>query len=416
MKKPTDVRPRRLALLTAFGLSVFATGMPPALADWPADQGIFSEMSTCLRAVAGADAVGEGASAGSRCALARAWNAMFDKAAHFANEQGQARLGENFHIVTRLNYSPSSGGVDGDLDVIVPLSFASVSEAADGGVGAGKPRALFMQHGVTTWEDDYAFRRNDMRFGMVHRFALSEIPGRSVVGVSVVFQQNVERGHERIVPGLDYAGKWGTGSVSFFLPTTDWRPGRAGYEERAREGMEVGFRMDPTTTISLKMAFGRWEDRDDSGRWEARGRMAIGWRPHPWLTLAAASSLGHAHEDSKSFRLTFSRPFGGGYERPPRWLGVGRLAGGAAPGADALWRPLDSVGRIEFVEREAADEQPDTVDGASVRFLQDSTQSGGEFTLEVVLPSAGVGRHQRNRDLGPGKWRQPCRPGRGLHG
>ena len=36
-------------------------------------------------------------------------------------------------------------------------------------------------------------------------------------------------------------------------------------------------------------------------------------------------------------------------------------------------------------EREVADE-PDTVDGATVRFLQDSAQNGGEFTMEVVLP------------------------------
>ena len=66
------------------------------------------------------------------------------------------------------------------------------------------------------------------------------MPRAGVVGVSAWLQENLERGHQRVMAGLDYAGRWGSGSFSYFLPATEWRRARPGYEERAVEGMELG--------------------------------------------------------------------------------------------------------------------------------------------------------------------------------
>ena len=90
--------------------------------------------------------------------------------------------------------------------------------------------ALFLQWGLTRWTGDEGTRRDDMRWGVVRRVALSDAPGADVLGVSALFQHGVERGHGRLVAGVDYAGAWGCGWLHHFTPTTGWRPGRFGYE------------------------------------------------------------------------------------------------------------------------------------------------------------------------------------------
>lgn len=396
-------------------VSALALGALPAHADaerWSVRESLSSAMGSCATVLDGAASLEAGTSAASRCAADHALNEMLGQGARLAGERGQARFGEHFQVVNRLNYSYSRGGFTGDLDMVMPLSFANASGA---GSGAGaKTGAFFLQSGVTTWKDAHAFRRNDARYGLVRRFSLAEGPGADIVGVSVLFQQNLERGHERLVTGLDYAGKWGTATLNYFLPTSDWQPGRSGYEERPLEGMELGFRLGLTTTIDLETAVGRWEEDDGSGRWDTSGRLGIGWRPHAYLTLGAAwDGLGTAYDDEATVRIAFELPLGGKREKRPRWQGLGRLAGGAAPGASDMWRPIDNVGRVQYAERSVRPDPDDAepVNDAQVRFLQTSVVNGGEFELEVTLPAPASEDTDLIVRLAPGSSDNPAVPG-----
>ena len=198
-------------------------------------------------------------------------------------EHGDALFGEHFHLDYRLDFSASDGGVSGSLDAVIPLNFFTSPS------GDRVTRALFLQNGLTRWRDEQGFQRNDMRFGVVHRMVMSdEHLDSGVFGASVFFQENLERGHARIVTGLDYTDRWGTGSLSYFMPVTDWRSGRLGFEERALKGLDFEVRTAATRTIELRAAARHWESRDGSGDWGTRGRLGARWQPHRWLGLRAS--------------------------------------------------------------------------------------------------------------------------------
>ena len=88
----------------------------------------------------------------------------------------------------------------------------------------------------------------------------------------MLVQENVERGHQRLVIGADFTGGRVQGSLQHSVPTTEWRSGRAGCEERARSGTEFSQGFDVTSTVELETAVGRWE-RDESGRAIVDGRI-----------------------------------------------------------------------------------------------------------------------------------------------
>ena len=334
------------------------------------------------------DSIGEVASASSRCLIGSVINKMIDTATVFANEGAQARFNENFQIINHLKYSPTDGQLRGDLDVIVPLSFSGFGGTSM--LSTQKPNALFLQQGVTTWKDGHSFRRNDLRFGVVRRFAVSQKPESGIFGVSAFIQQNLERGHKRLVTGFDYAGKLGVGTFNYFKPITSWRQGRPKHEERPMEGMELGFSMDLTTTINLTTAVGRWENRNFSNpdqwktdRWRTGGRIGLKFKPHTWLDFGVSyNTFGRGSNDTIAYSMTFYRPLGGGVQKQPTWDGFGKFAGGSAPSASALWKPNRNVDRIEYVERSAI---WGIVEGATVRFLQDTVVSGEEVRMEVSL-------------------------------
>ncbi|MCY4594026.1 MAG: hypothetical protein OXC19_04425 [Bryobacterales bacterium] len=174
-----------------------------------------------------------------------------------------------------------------------------------------------------------------------------------MVGVSALLQRGLDTGHERFVTGLDYAGSWGTGWFHHYMPTTGWRPGRPGFQERALKGAELGLRLTPTTTIGLETALTRWEDKDDLGQWRTGARVGLDWRRHPWLSFRTAwEDSGHS-DGSASFGVRLSIPLGGGQRERPRWEGLGLAGAGSGSEANApdIWRPLDNVGPIQFAER-----------------------------------------------------------------
>ncbi|MCY4486612.1 MAG: hypothetical protein OXF11_05780, partial [Deltaproteobacteria bacterium] len=280
---------------------------------------------------------------------------VMEEVSRLAGEQGRFLFGDNFRIANRLRWSPGGTGLNGDIDTVFPLSFGTAlgpaSMAPDG--LKTESDALFLQWGVSHWTDDKGMRRDDLRYGLVRRFALSDTPGVDVFGVSGLLQQGLESGHQRFVTGLDYAGSWGNGWFHHFLPTTGWRPGRSGFQERAIEGAELGLRLTPTTTIGLETALTRWEDKDASGKWRTGARVGLDWRPHPWLSFRAAWEDTGDSDGSASFGVRFSIPLGGGHRERPRWAGLGLAGGGSGAEANApdIWRPLDNVGPIQFAER-----------------------------------------------------------------
>ena len=323
------------------------------------------------------------ASNGLHCLSGEFGGAVMDGLALVAERQGRRVFGENFRVVHRLSWSPygDGGGVAGNLDAVVPLNFA----ARRSETGA-EERALFLQQGLTRWRDMDGFRRTDMRYGAAWRFTLSDGPDADVLGLSTVVQENVERGHRRLMTGLDYAGRWGGGWLQHFTPVTDWRPGRRGYEERPIGGTELGARLGLTTTISADAAVARWED-DGSGS-ATETRLGLVWRPHPWLSLRTAWGFG-AVEEGGNARLALSIPLGGarGAARP-RWEGLGVLGAAAAAPAD-MWRPIENVDRLRTVERVVSSPTALMRAGAiAVEFLQDEVASGGDSSVRVSIPAA----------------------------
>ena len=371
----------------------------PSHATGTLTQWAFDRTGTCLGASPGDSVDWDG---GARCLGDRLGGFLVDEAARLLTEQGQGVFGEHFRLVHRVSWSPLGQGLAGELDAVFPLAFR-------GGVQTGAGEALhgsafFFQKGVTRWTDAHGFRRHDLRFGTAWRFTLPHFAGADVVGATALVQENVERGHQRFVLGTDYAGRWGRASLQHYLPTTEWRAGRAGYEERAVGGTELSVRLDLTTTVSLDTAMGRWE-RDDAGRSALDGRLGLGWKPHPYLRLDARTGIGSG-ADAGAFMLSLNVPFGGPRKRA-RWEGLGTfaLAGDDTTAAD-LWRPVENVGRIRTIERVAR--QDTDLDGVTVRFLQPSAATGGTVAVEVALSAPATADLRLSVRLAPGSGDSPA--------
>ena len=316
----------------------------------------------------------------------------------YANERGRELFGERFRLTNRLSWSPGGSGISGDIDAVFPVSFAATQELAPGAERV-ETSALFFQWGVTRWTDGNGVPRDDLRYGVVRRFALSDTPHADVVGLSAMFQHNQERGHGRLVAGIDYSGTWGSGWLHHFMPTTGWRPGRSGFEERALAGMELGLRVKPTTTIALESAVTRWEDKDGSGRWKTGARVGLGWQPHPWLTFRTAWEKTGAGDDSASIGVVFSMPLGGDRRERPRWEGLGLTGGGSDPETDApdLWRPIEHVGALQFGERSVRVPAPTPASTSTTCYAGQVLRTGERCTfpgtnLEFTVLASGSAR------------------------
>jgi hypothetical protein len=339
-------RPRPLPILA--GALALTFGSLSAQADEtqsaPSDWGIsMFGVENCVGALQN---TGNELTAVSDCAVEQVFSSLADAALQFVEAHGKSQFGEHFHIDRRLGLTASSGTLSADLDVVIPLT--ALSSVDDDAV----TRSFFVQNGVTRWRDEHGFQRSDVRLGFVHRYALFEQPGDGVLGTSMFVQENLERGHARVVTGLEYLDRWGQGSLSYYMPVTDWRPGRYGYEERALEGMELGYGTDLTNTINLSAGAGRWQSKDGTDAWVDQGRLDIGWQPHPWFELRGGWDGIGTDDDSMALHASFTMPLGGTDWSQVRWEGLGRRdPSSAGPDAGTLWRSADHVGEIEVAER-----------------------------------------------------------------
>jgi len=365
-----------------------------------------SSFRACASVAAGVTEGGAAFSRVARCMADQTLSGVVDETLRLAENQGRDVFGKHFRIDSRLGLSVNGGGLRGDFDAVIPLqAFSSTDSETDA------KRALFLQNGVTQWTDNHGFRRNDQRHGLVRRFAASDDIDEGIFGLWVFFQQNLERGHERFVTGMDYSGHWGTGSLNYFMPTTDWLPGRPGYEERALEGMELDLRFNATSTVTLNAAMGRWEAEDGSGRWTTRSRLGLDWRPHPWLRFGGNWGDSGSGGDTVDLGAAVTIPLGGARPERSRWQGIGIVGGRVEQSAPDVWRSVDNVGRIEVAERTAPVVKSDPASEATVRFLQDSVDTGGTVHVEIMLSSPALTNTQLTVRLVPGGGGNPAVPG-----
>ncbi len=365
LKNP--VNPNAAILAATMVLSGWAFGVPVAKADGTDPLWEYS-LHTVQRCQG---AMYQGMDSAAECILGDGINSLFDKGIGLANEQGRETFGENFRITGRMNWSPDVGSTGG-LDMVTPFSFAG-----DDGLAAARS-ASFMQQGVTRWRDGFGTMRNDLRHGLVHRFRLSDEPDSGILGVSSFYLHSTEHGHEVLALGLDYFGRWGTGELRYFAPTTGWRMVRPGSEERPLEGVELGTRLNLTTTVDLSVTGYRWEAEDGSGDMNRGARMGINWRPHPWLTFDTTWD-GGSDGEAVAAGLHLAIPLGPRTKKPRwEWFGV---AGGNS-GSAGMYKAVSDIGQIRVASRSATVPASDDQE-VTARFVESSVSSGDSVDVEV---------------------------------
>ena len=398
-----------VGLLPVSNVEASTPSPPPGDAD---SQGIGSN-GVLSGALACGNAFEQGVSSGYRCFMEQMVNGiLLDQTTQYANAYGKRLFGEHFSFANRMTYSQMGGGFSGEMDTVVPLS-ALAGFAGFGGLEPDTDSgAFFFQQGVTSWTDSQGLQRYDMRYGVVRRFNLSEEPGTNVVGLSSFFQQNLEYGHGRVVTGFDYDGAWGRSTFNYFLPTTGWRNSlrQSGYEERALEGMELAFNLQPTSTVGLETALTRWEARDGAGNWETGARMGLSWQPHAWVKIRTAwDGIGtRTPNPSASAMLTFPL---GSREPTPNWQGLDLGSLGQNATTMDIWRPIENIGQIRVAERAMTSQANGVPQGLTVRFLQDSAGSGESIKVQVSISAPASEDIPLLVSLVPGEGDNPAVPG-----
>ena len=343
-----------------------------------------------------ADTVG-----GLHCLNYSLGGAFADYAARLIEKQGQALFGRHFGFVHRLSWSPFSAGSSRDLDAVIPLKFA-----AGGGVAETDESALFLQQGVTRWQDNEGFTRTDIRQGIVYRLALPKASA-DIVGIAAFVQENVEREHRRLTMSLDYAGRFGRGWMQHFVPASGWKLGRAGYEERAIGGTEIGASLGITSTLSMDIALTRW-NHENEGAKGLHNRIGIGFRPHPWLSLQAGHEIGVAGE-AANVHVQLTIPLGGVPKPAPPWEGLGVL--GAASVSSNIWSPVENVEQLQTVERFISPAVKANAGNIAVQFLSAEAATGSSIGVRISIP-APLSEHLRLvLRLVPGSGSNPAVPG-----
>ena len=321
-------------------------------------------------------AMNDGIESAAGCFLGDGINNLLDRGIGLADERGKETFGENFSISGSMHWSPDVGSTGG-LDMVTPFSLAG------GGGLSGIRSASFMQQGITRWRDGFGVMRNDLRHGVVHRFRAGDDPDSDVVGISTFYLHSAEHGHEVLALGIDWFGRWGTGEFRYFSPATGWKTARPGHEEKPLEGVELGARLNLTTTVDLSVTGYRWEAEDGSGHMNRGIRMGINWRPHPWLSFDTTWD-GGSDDESMAAGMHLSIPLGPETGKP-RWEWFGVAGSDHSGHADMdLYQAIPRIGQIRVASRSVSVPAPyDREVGA--RFVEPSADSGESVDVEVFV-------------------------------
>ena len=314
------------------------------------------------------------------CFLGNGINSLFEKGISLSDQRLKQTHGKHFSITGTLNWSPDVGSTGG-LDLVTPFS---LTETDPGNPVAGLRSATFVQQGVTRWQDGSGTMRNDHRHGLVHRFRINDQPDSDVLGLSTFYLHSAEHGHEALSLGLDYFGRWGTGELRYFVPTSDWTVVRPGYEEKPLEGVELSTQFALTTTLDLSVTGYQWEADDGSDDLDRGTRFGMNWRPHSWLSFDTTYDQGN--EDSMAFWMRFNLPFGPNAQKPRwNWFGV---AGTSSAGNTNLFQAVPEIGHVRVASRAiTAVTSSGSVsrDGVSARFVESSVYNGEVVDIEVYV-------------------------------
>ena len=360
---------RMLAALTLAGC---VSGMTIAKADGMDSDSLWNYSLDTARQCQGA--MNDGMESAAACFLGDGINSLFDKGIGLADKRGKETFGENFSITGDVNWTPDVGSTGG-LDMVTPFSFV------DTGDMTGIRSASFMQQGVTRWRDGFGTMRNDLRHGVVHRFRVGDKPDSDVVGLSSFYLHSAEHGHEVLALGLDYFGRWGTGELRYFAPTTGWTMVRPGHEERPLEGVELGTRLNLTTTVDLSVTGYQWEADDGSGDRNRGTRLGLNWRPHPWLSFDTTWDGGS--DDAMAAGMHLHIPLSPRLKKHRwEWFGV---AGGDNSGNADLYQPTPNIGQIQVASRSAPVAATSGSQDVSARFVEPSVESGDIVAVEVFV-------------------------------
>ncbi len=339
---------------------------------------------------------------------------------------GKHVFGEYFQVKNRLNYSAVEGvGVQGNLDTVIPLTHTQTllgvkrtrkdrknrSKALKNAVAASAPTQsnLFLQQGVTRWQDDEGVQRNDMRWGLVYRFNLTPVAGENILGFATFVQQNAERGHSRLITRYDYSGKWGKSWVNYYRPTTGWVDGREGYQERAVGGSEVGHKINLTDTVNVDVSASQWESTNSKAAvpFEKSESIGVEWKPHKWVTFTHRySNKNTSLEPVRDYNFSLNVPLGRDKSKAaPRWTGLGVAGQNEGANPDVIWDPVDNLREIKYVERVKPVEK---VENAKIEFLAPSVESGDSIPVKITLPSPASEETKIIVRLEPGETGEPA--------
>ena len=204
---------------------------------------------------------------------------------------------------------------------------------------------------------------------------------------------------------MDYVGTWGVGYFNHYAVQSGWRIGRAGFQERAIGGSEVGVKLSPTSAINLDISTGVWDSQQQLGASVRQNRVALAWKPHPYLQLTGTWRGGNQVDERNDMRISFVKPLGTKRGKA-QWVGLG-VANRNEVNADELWRTVDSENRIEVVERKAPVSGV-TAGDVTVRFVQKDFQSGGELRLQAQVANAVANPVRVVVQLMPGEGANPA--------
>ena len=353
-------------------------------------------LTSCIANLDGVAAAEQAFDRASVCAIDNTAQFIFDRSADYFGQRGKQLFGQGFHIQQSLQYSAAAGDkVRGDLDAVIPLRMGVAADSLPSG-------ALFLQNGISRWTDQHGFDRSDTRVGLVRRF---QADNANLFGISAALQQNLERGHERRVFGLDYVGRFGKGYVNHYAAQTDWLAGRNGFQERAIGGKEIGVSLAPTTAIKLDLSVGDWDSQTEIGESVIRNRVAVAWQPHPYWRFSGDYSDGNQVDAHKSMRIAFVKPLGK-HRAKAQWVGFG-VARNEQVQSDDMWRTVASENRIEVVERKMPAREVRSGDVA-LHFLQDKAATGTTIRIQASVAAPAANELRVLVQLSPGGGENPA--------